>query len=107
MYHDPNYINFAQVGQSASGKTALDIGFSFCLDCLISYQERQRDWPYEARQPIFTVPIPEDERGIDVIIKSLPPGGFFFRSGRSETAVFVKAGTAWHGTAAGLLKENA
>jgi hypothetical protein len=48
----------------------------------ISYQERQRDWPYEARQPIFTVPIPEDERGIDVTVKSLPPGGFFFAAGR-------------------------
>jgi len=82
MYHDPNYINFAQVGQSASGKTALDIGFSFCLDCLISYQERQRDWPYEARQPIFTVPIPEDERGNDYYQK--PPVREAFFSGGPE-----------------------
>jgi hypothetical protein len=52
----------------------------------ISYQERQRDWPYEARQPIFTVPIPEDERGIDVTVKSLPPGGFFLRQAGNDAS---------------------
>lgn len=43
----------------------------------ISYQEWQRDWPYEARQPILTVPIPEDERGDDNNQASLQREAFF------------------------------
>lgn len=48
---------------------------------MISYQEWQRDWPYEARQPIFMVPIPEDERGDEVNSKASHLGGLFLLQG--------------------------
>jgi hypothetical protein len=72
------------IARLPSGSITLDSDWPFWFHKNISYQERLRDWPDEARQPISTVPIPEDERGDDEFQEPPRREAFFMSVGYTE-----------------------